>query len=180
MTSGQQISPSQESNLLLANNAISQQESKYLNQICAAVDTNLMSPNTDSSVALICNNIISIENDIQQNVKDTLALKTLLAAASVARYSVSYWLNQFNNPNSTTWFPNTNSSNPTPSYATVGGAATTDCVAAAGASVTWGIYVAAAGTGPVGWGATVVSAGVGASVIYGLTALAKWAGFSGL
>jgi len=46
--------------------------------------------------------------------------------------------------------------------------------------VTWGIYVAAAGTGPVGWGATVVSAGVGASVIYGLTALAKWAGFSGL
>jgi len=94
MTSGQQISPSQESNLLLANNAISQQESKYLNQICAAVDTNLMSPNTDSSVALICNNIISIENDIQQNVKDTLALKTLLAAASVARYSVSYWLNQ--------------------------------------------------------------------------------------
>jgi hypothetical protein len=155
---------------LQSNGYITSQSATYLNEIYGALDTNVLkSRNLDSAVGVICNNVMAIESEIQQNITDTTQLKMLLSAASVARFSLSYWANQAADPNNPWGVPS--------SSALVVEAAGADLGTAAAASVGWGVAVAVF-TGPaVGatWGATVLAAGVCGSVGYCVSKLWQWA-----
>ena len=159
LTTTDPIDPQQEFNTLLSKNAISEIEYNYLNQMYAAVDSNLVTKNTDSSISAICGRIITIENDIQKNVTDPTAQKNLLVAAAVTRYSVAYWLNQAANPKNPWNIP----PNVHAEWSLIHKLVGDDLAGADAASVTWGIIAAVAAPG-VGWGVSVLAGGIGASV----------------